>query len=255
MAFSIITSSANLAADSITIPLSTLDSFGLSSGERANTPADVQRAIFSALKAIQSESFTSVVGLAKPGAPTQANPAVNLLNNTFSLTQTLVADLTAQPNTIGLIPLPTAGTNNGIGGIGVADVFAGAAAQASGTSVTNVLAIPKADLSPFGFAPANGTNFASGDDDRNFFSALLQYLATSNDIALRTATVSSSVVARSLTAPGAGTLPANATAATNPTTGISADSRVLPIASTFTITFQQAINQVNETVDINFVTA
>lgn len=255
MAISVITSAANLADDAVTIPLSTLNSFGLASGEYANTAVGVQRAIFSALKAIQAESFAGVVGLTKPANVAQATAGVNVLNSTFSLTETLVGNLSTTPNTLGVIPLPSTGTNNGVGGLALGDIFAGVDVQASGTSVTNQLVIPTEDLAFYGAVLTPSTDVASGADNRKIIASLFYFLASDSSVSVRTASVQSAITARSVSVPAIGTLPVNALAATNPTTGLDSADRLIAIASTMTVTFQQVVNQATETVDVNFVTA
>lgn len=259
MTMTIVTTAANLAADSLTIPLATLNAFGLASGEYANTVVGIQRALIAALKAVAAEPFGSVIGLSRPAAVTQAVAGTNLINTTFSLTETLVGNLTVTPTTLEKIPLPSSGTNSGVGGLAIADIFAGADIQGSGTSVTNVLAIPTEDLAFWGSDISSpSTNVGTGADNRIIIGALYKLLAMETEdanVVVRTASVSSSIVGRTITAPAQGTLPANATATTNPTTGIDPTHRVIAVSSTMTITFQQVLNQTNDTIDVNFATA
>jgi hypothetical protein len=259
MTMSIITTAANLAADSVTIPLSTLNAFGLASGEYANTVAGIQRAIFAVLKGVAAEPFTSVIGLSRPAAVIQSVPTANLVNTTFSLTETLVGNLSATPTTLTKIPLPSSGTNNGIGGLALSDIFAGTDIQASGTSVTNQLVIPTEDLAFWGSDIASpSTAVTTGSDNRIIIASLYKLLALETEdanVIVRTSSVSSAIVGRTISTPAQGNLPANATVTTNPTTGLSASDRLIGIASTMTITFQQVINQAADTIDLNIVTA
>lgn len=258
MSISIITTAANLGADAVTIPLSTLNSFGLASGEYANTVVGIQRALFAVLKAIAAEPFTGVIGLSRPATVAQASAGSNLLNSTFSLTETLVGNLSTTPTTLGLIPVPSSGTNNGIGNLALGDIFSGVDVQASGASVTNQLVIPTEDLAFYGATLDPSTNVGTGQNNRKIIAALFYLLAldtVDTNLLPRTATVQSAIIARSVSVPATATLPANAVAATNPTTGLDPTHRLIGIASTMTITFQQLINQAADTVDINFVTA
>ena len=252
MPFSIVGStSVNTTGISLIVPLEELLDFGLASNEFTNTPSNIQRVIFSLLKAFQVQPLTGVLGIAR-GNLGQVLASPNLINNAFSWSFDRLVNLTQ--NTVGQIPLPTTGSNNGEGGLSLASYFDGGDVRvvANNTAVTDSLIIPVSDLSPLGYNPGVGTLDPLGDD-RLFYRAFFRYLTSSSQFPIRVANTLSAITARAVTAPALTGLPAGALDATNPTTAIPSGDTVAILRQTYTVTMQQTVNQATDTVDINFI--
>jgi hypothetical protein len=141
------------------------------------------------------------------------------------------------------LPVPTTGTNNGVGDFALTDIFAGAAKVASGATVAGSgVLIETAPLVRYG-SPAHASLSVSGDN-REYMSALFRWMASSSEVPLNSNStanpVESAVTAKTASAPVIFTLPAAAIAATNPTTALtSADSDILVLISvTSSISFK-----------------
>jgi hypothetical protein len=188
-------------------------------------------------------------------AVSKGNPApagVDTINQSYSFTSTYVVNLGA--NTVGQIPVPAAGDNADVGKFGLVDIFPGASkVAAAGNTGGAGLLIVGAEVEAFGATYA-GLTIGAGEDNRNWIAAFLNYLAV--NATLRTASVASAVTAASRGTP-ASTTPAPAlTAASNPTSGLSADD--LPLLVLFTITYgltvQLLLNQSTQSFDVRHVT-
>lgn len=252
MAFSITGSTpVNTSGNSLIFPLEAFLDHGLSINEYSNTPANVQRAIFAMLKALQNPTLQGVVGITRT-ALGQTLVGQNLINNTFSWSFDRLANLSA--NTVGQIPLPTVGSNSGNGGFALADIFAALDVRvvANNTAVTDALIMPLSDLTPLGYTAPVGSLDPLGDD-RLFYRALFQYLTSSSQFAVRVQGTLSSITTRTVSSVSLVGLPANATAETNPTTGVNPADTVAVLRQNYTVTFQQRINQATDAVDINFI--
>jgi len=137
------------------------------------------------------------------------------------------------------LPVPTTGTNNGVGDFALTDIFAGAAKVASGATVVGSgVLIETAPLTRYG-SPAHASLSVSGDN-RNYMSALFRWMASSSEVPLKSNSTASAVTAKTASAPVVFNLPAAAIAATNPTTALtSADSDILILVSiTSSISFK-----------------
>jgi hypothetical protein len=245
------TTAVNTTGSALILPLDELLEFGLNASEFSNTAANIQRAIFALLKAIQGQALTGVLGVAR-GNLGQVLASPNLINNTFSWSFDRLVNLTQ--NTVGQIPLPTTGSNSGEGGLSLAEYLDGGNVRVVGnnTSVTDSLIIPVSDLSPLGYNPGTGTLDPLGDD-RLFYRAFFRYLTSNSQFPVRANGTPSAITARAVTAPALTVLPANALDATNPTTAIPSGDTVAILRQTYTVTMQQTINQATDTVDVNFI--
>ena len=141
------------------------------------------------------------------------------------------------------LPVPTTGTNNGVGDFALTDIFTGAAKVASGATVAGSgVLIETAPLTRYG-SPDHASLSVSGDN-RDYMSALFRLMASSSEVPLKSNStanpVASAVTAKTASAPVTFTLPAAAIAATNPTTALtSADSDILVLISvTSSISFK-----------------
>lgn len=142
-------------------------------------------------------------------------------SNTYTIAMQIADNLGDNTVPPAAIPVPTVGANLGVGAFAVVDLFPGAAklSAAANTGGAGVL-IPSSLLEDAGNFTHAALNIASGQDNRMWLYALVSYMRS--NIALRSATVSSSITA--VTAPAQTfAIPAGALiAATNPTSGIPA---------------------------------
>ncbi len=203
--------------------------------------------------------FNQVFGVVSPGnfdklgiAVTKGIPS-GTSNNTFTITYTLTGTYlnTVKDNTKQLLPIPTTGSNNGIGKFAIADVFTNAELVAADGAISGEgLLIPHTDLTEFGQNSAV-TAIAAGQDNREWFAALYRWLSVY--AAVRATGTTSAITAKSLGGTVGVTLGADATDATNPTTGIlAADLPKADINSrqiSFTVDF--LLNQTTQTFDVN----
>jgi hypothetical protein len=163
---------------------------------------------------------------------TKGNPigsGAGRFSQAFFVTSTTVID--NSDSTIGVIPVPTAGTNNGKGVLPIADVFPDASAVASGGSISEAgILIPHTDVDVYG---AETTTVVTNDvQSRKWFAAMFRMLF--DTVPLRVAeSVESAVTVKTLNDIAPFALPANATATTNPTTGLIESE--LPLLDIYTL--------------------
>lgn len=241
-------------ADGVFIPVAALP--GLTADELATGDADkASKAILALVNTIYD--VVSPGGFNKLGfALTKANPTGtgdNLISQNYSVNIQYQVDHGA--NTLSQIPVPTAGTSQDIGKFAIADVFPTAVkvAAAASTGGAGIL-IPSADLAAYG-APAHASvNPATGQDNRDWFAALFNYLAI--DAPLRTADTASALTARTRGSAAAFTLPATYTQATNPISGILTDDlgQLSFFSQSYSFTIQLSLNQGTQTFDVNHAT-
>lgn len=247
------TGGAAATADSLSISQTDLAAFGLTAAEMTVNDNGFYRAIFALLKAFQAENLTGKLGIAHPATPQETRAGTGLTNRVYTANFEYYNKF--GQNSLLPIPLPTSGTQNGLGGIAIADIFANATKVAATTNVANpAVLIPTADLLPYG-SPSHGSlNPAGGQDNRAWFSALYAYLA--DNIPLRTASVASAVIARTRTVSNL-SIPANYTQTTNPVSGISSSDLPLITANTisYAITIQTIDSNSSDTFDVNVVTS
>lgn len=191
----------------------------------------------------------SVVGMAATRAKASASDSLD--NLTFSFSAQYLADLETQ--SLGQIPLPVAGTNAGVGGFALDDVFLNAAeVAAEGAIPGEGVVVPYADVAPYG-----GEDPAAimGVDNRDFVAALIR--AFPSLLTVRTAAIASAVTAVSQANPTIFTLPAAATAETNPTTGLTVADlpKIGLLQFTTSWTVQVLLNQATQTFDVNVIAA
>lgn len=181
-----------------------------------------------------------------------ATPADSLSNFTFTVQHQYVSKLS--DGSVSVIPAPDSGANSGVGALAIADIFANAASLDAEDAVSGEgMIIPYADLADYGgSAPAAISN---GNDNRDVLAAITRAMPTL--LSNRDASTASAFTASSQSASAPFTLPAAATAATDPTTGISASEldKIMTNQLTSSVTVQVALNQTAQTFDVNVVTA
>lgn len=207
-------------------------------------------AICNALFDYFSANSTTLVGMIATRAKASASDVLD--NLTFTFQHQYVAKLSN--GSFGQIPLPSSGTNSGVGGVAIKNIFPNAASLAAEAAVSGEgVVIPYADLSAFGGSVPGSIN--AGTDNRSLIAAINR--AMPDLLAIRSASVASAVTAAAQSTAASFTLAAAATAATNPTTGLveaELDKIALSQMSS-AITIQVALNQTAQTFDVNVVTA
>ncbi|WP_024547127.1 hypothetical protein [Picosynechococcus sp. NKBG15041c] len=204
-------------------------------------------AIANAIHSYLSANAAQIVGMVSTRAKASASDSLD--NLTYSFACQYLADLETQ--SMGQIPLPMAGANAGIGGFAIDDVFPTATEVAAEGAISGEgVVIPYADVAEYG---GDDPAAIAGVDNRDFVAALIR--AFPSLLTVRTASVASAVTAVSQANPTVFTLPAAATAETNPTTGIVAGDlpKIGLLQFTTSWTVQVALNQTAQTFDVNVV--
>lgn len=243
-----------VVADGIFIPAS--DLLGVLDEELEAADEDKESKVALSLlnvlyETLSPPSFDSLGWAVSKGNPTSAGQ--DLINQSFSLTVTYAADHGA--GTLGQLPIPTTGANLDVGKFGIVDLFPNAAKVAAAANTTGAgVLIPTTELEAYGSPAQAGITVGAGEDNRDWVSALIHYLATQTT--LRSGVDASAVTARSRGSATGITPPAIWTDATNPVTGLAAAD--LPMFSFFStayaMTFQLLLDQPNQTFDVNNVT-
>ena len=180
----------------------------------------------------------------------------DLVTLTFSVLHQKYSRLS--DGSFGEIPVPTAGDNNGIGGINIEDVFPNAevvsASDVIGTATTfatECVVIPNADIADF----SNGSVAALGSDKRDWINGL--YMALGDILTIRSAENQSAITAVSNPNNYSQlTLPANYTASTNPLSGIPSSDlgKISSVQKTASFSVQTLLTT-NGTYDVNVATS
>lgn len=259
MAIQILPSGGGTASfNGVFIPIGDLEDGGISgssefaSGEAANLKRD------KALFAISEISNAYIAALASGLAlgVSVGTPNKQSLNWTYSFTlQTY--ELRNGSTPLAPLPVPTSGTNSGVGDFAFTEIFPNATKVASAGSIADSgVLIETAPLTRHG-CPAHASLSLSGDN-RSYLNALFRWMASSSEVPSRSGSVASAVTNKNASAPSIFSLPAAATAAPNPTTALSAsDLDILILVSmTSSITFNLANTGPNPTItaEINSVT-
>jgi hypothetical protein len=180
----------------------------------------------------------------------ESKPAIGLTTRTFSLTAQYFSDIAAQ--SVGMLPVPSTGTNSGIGKFAIVDVFPNAAKVSAGGAVSAAgIGIKTAALVNYGSPAHSNLNPASGQDNRNWFAALYNYFVDGGLDLRVTGTTQSAFT--SLTQQSSGlTLPSAATATTNPTTGILAAQLIRSFSNqrTFTVSIETQDDLTADTISV-----
>lgn len=184
-------------------------------------------------------------------------PTLQSLSYTYGLTYQAY-ELRNGSTPLAPLPVPDSGTNSGKGDIAITDIFENAAKVASAATISGAgVLIESAPLVRQG-APAH-SSLSVGGDNRDWFNALFRWAANdATAVPVRSTTVPSAITAKTASTPTVFTLPAAATAATNPTTDLSsADLDILvPVQFTSSLTFQLALSPLtSQSYEVNSVTA
>ena len=236
------------------IPLAALP--GVTSAELnpANPAAQLQgNAAFGLLKQIYNIiSPSSFASLGLSVANSESKPAIGVTTRTYSLTAQYLSDIATQ--TIGQIPVAGSGTNAGVGKFAISDIFPGASLVAAAGSVLGAgIVIETAALNPYGAPLQASLNPASGQDNRSWFAALFNWFVDGG-LSVRVAgTTTSAMTAAVRGTPSTASLPANATASSNPTTGVTASqlNQIILNQVSYTISLETIDNQTSDTFSVN----
>lgn len=241
------------ASDGVFIPIADLP--GVVAGELAaaeDTGKKVAKAILGALQGIANTLPSNALGLTVTRAT--ASPGTDLTNNILTLTSQFYVD--HETKQMDSLPVPSAGANSGVGGVAITDVFPNAEKIAADGAISGEgFLIPTANIAMYG-APAHGA-IALANDSRLWFMGLAQWLTVDSNFAIRSPSQASGIVARSRGGTAAVTLPANATAATDPTTDLAASdlSKISVLQHSFSVTVQTIMDQAAQTFDVNVVSS
>lgn len=242
----------SITTNSVFIPATNLP--GIQAAELAPANTDRESKIgFALLNALVANLPSNALGLtAQRGNPQGAG--LDIWNQGFTFTVSHVVNLAA--GTVGIIPVPTTGSNDGVGDFGFSDLFANylfvfATEEAESAGV----AIPHPSLIPYGLSLGGYGGTPDATDARSWVIALLLHMA--NDASLRSNNTASAVIQRTRSQITGGAVPANLIAATNPLSGLDpADAPKLAIlTSTFSFTYQLLADQATQTFDVRHVTA
>jgi hypothetical protein len=187
----------------------------------------------------------------------KASPAgagTDLINQNYSFTAQKVANYDS--DTMTMIPLPSSGTNSGLGKFAIADLFTGAAKVAAGGAIAGAgFLIPTALLTAYSSLTHAGLTVSAVSDNRDWFHALLDWLG--NSVALRSTTQASAITARTAGSPTASAPSGTLIATTNPTSGLLAaeTDRQAILSKSYSITVQLVLNSATQTFDVNSVLA
>jgi hypothetical protein len=185
---------------------------------------------------------------------TKSNPAgggQGIFNQTFVIGGAQVVDYTS--GEVYPIPVPTTGSNSGRGVLRLTDVFPDAVAVAASGAIAEAgVLIPHIDLDMYG---AEATTSVSSDmQSRKWILALARYLFNLIPVRVNN-TTPSAVIANALNDVTPFLLDANATASTNPTTGLDGNELTqLDIYSRpIQFTIQYLIDEITQTFDVRVV--
>ena len=239
-------------ADIVFIPQG--DLIGIIAGEFADTEATQlkeNKFVYSLMNTLVANGLANALGLTIVGGAIvgQANA---LSSKTYTFTTQYYADLANQ--VVNVLPLPSIGDQVGLGDVNLTDLFVGAVKVASGATVSGEgMGIPSSLLQSYG-SPAHAS-IAVASDSRDYISALMRYIVENIDV--RDASTTSAITAKTSPAIASLALPAVATDATNPTTGIaSADiPKIDTYSKTISLTIQRIENEATQSFDVNVVTA
>jgi hypothetical protein len=240
--------SANAVADGVFIPIAALP--GLQSAELASSEAALAKeakalmSILERMYAVISPSSFAALGLTvSKSSPTGGG--VNIVNQSYSITYQKMVSLDG--NTISVVPVPSAGTFNGIGDFAITDVFPSAAkvAAAASTGGAGVLVVTSG-LTPYTSLTQAAIDVAA--DSREWFNALSDHLAIAATV--RSETQQSAVTLATAEAIGALDIPAAYVAATNPTSSIANVNQFGLITRAHSYTVQVALNPATQVYDV-----
>jgi hypothetical protein len=256
MSFEYFDAAGTAIADGVFIPVGGVSGL-LATELAAAMSADVKlsKCVYALLEkaytVLAPTSFNKLGFTTSKASPSGAG--TDLINQNYSFTAQKVANYDS--DTLSMIPLPTTGTNAGLGKFAIADLFAGAAKVNAGGAISGAgFLIPTALLTAYSSLTHAGLTVSAVSDNRDWFHALLDWLG--NAVALRSATQASAITSRSASSPS-GNAPSGVLIATpNPTSGLLAaeTDRIAVLSKSYSITVQLVLNSVTQTFDVNSVT-
>lgn len=208
----------NPAADGVKIPLADLSN-GLTSSE-LSTGTSIQKeckflyAFLEKVNTVLSPTNFEKLGIGLTRDTSDAG--AGLVNFDFTLTAQYFESLNGNPVPL---PIPTTGSNSGVGDFTFTSIFPNAAKVTTADDVDDAIVIPTGSLTAYG-SPTQ-TNLNLGLDSRAYLMAL--YRALASESTLRVTNTPSAIIASAVSTASIVTLAAAATDATNPTTGIQAN--------------------------------
>lgn len=241
------------ASDGVFIPISDLP--GVEAGEFAageSTEKKVAKALLGAFLGLNNNNPSNALGLAVSRAT--ASGGLDLTNNSFTITPQILTDY--ETKQMSALPVPTAGANSGVGDVAITDIYPNAEKIASDGAISGEgFLIPTAQIEPYG-APSHA-NVTIASDSRLWFLGFAGWVTVDSSILLRGDSQASAITARNRGGATAITLPAAATAQTDPTTDLSsADLNKLSVVDhDFTLTIQTKMDQATQKFDVNVVTS
>lgn len=193
-----------------------------------------------------SANSASILGFAI--SRTQTSVSDKVVNWAYNFTPQKVAR--SDSGTFDVLPLPSIGTNSGIGGIEIDTVFPNAVVVAAeGAIPSEGVLIPNSMI-------LNTVDASLGVDARDYLEGLLLAVASTGGVTLRSASVASGIISvANPTAYAVFALPTAATDATNPTTDIlAADlNKIATVQKTIGYTLQLLMNDLTGNFEINSV--
>jgi hypothetical protein len=224
---------------------------GVDAAELDGTTAGSDKAVLALLNVfyntLSPTAFDKLgISVAKPNPTGQGS---DLIAQNYSMVVDYLVDHEAQA--IEMIPVPTTGTQDGVGAIALADLFPTAAAVAAAGATTAGIVIPNDELAGYG-APLAASIPA---DARGYLSSLYHYIVGEADV--RSADTASAITAKTRGAATGFTPPPAWTQATNPVSGIAAADLIKRsfFRTTLSITVQLLLDQETQTFDVNSVTS
>ena len=201
-------------------------------------------------RAITGSLVTALGFTITKGNPTGVEPGV--FTQTFTTSVAQVVDYST--STFYPIPVPTSGSNSGRGILKITDVFPDAVSVASAGSIAEAgVLIPHTEVDAYG--AATNTNPTNDTQSRQWFAAMLRYLF--NEIPIRAATPAtpSALITKTLGTVSSFTLPADARASTNPSTGL--DPTKISVNDVYlrslSFNIQYLLNETTQTFDVQVI--
>lgn len=250
--FEFLESGANAVNNLVFFPVS--DLVGYAAADFANTEsADTKRSKFinGFFKALEISGLADALGMTIVTG--------NIIGQSDVLS-TITYTMTAQyyrnidDNSGGVLPLPLIGDQVGVGEVSLNTPFPNVVKVNAGATVpANGVGVPSSVIEAFSTLTHALIDVAA--DSREWLASFLRYLVSNLEV--RSATKASGITAAALGANAAIALSANATDATNPTTGLAeADLPKLDVSQrSFTITIQRIEDKTTKIVDVNVVTS
>lgn len=241
------------ASEGVFIPISDLP--GVEAGELANgesTEKKTAKAILGAFLGLNNNISANALGFTVTRAT--ASGGLDLTNNAFTITPQFYVD--HESKQMAALPVPSSGANSGVGDITIADIYPNAEKIATDGAISGEgVLIPSADIAPYGAPDHASVSLAA--DSRLWFMGLAQWVSVDASILIRAASQASAITARDRGGTAAVTLPAAATAQTDPTTDLSTSdlNKISTLQHAFAITIQTKMDQTTQRFDVNVVTS